>query len=48
MNIKQLEFYNYKSHKNTKITFDKQFYMIVGKIKDSTKSNGSGNIQDLF
>ena len=42
MNIKQLRLFNFWSHKNTTIDFDEPFYMILGKIKDSEKSNGSG------
>lgn len=42
MNIKQLKLYNFWSHKNTTINFDKDFYMILGNICGSNKSNGSG------
>lgn len=42
MNIKQLKLFNFWSHKDTTINFDKNFYMILGKIINSEKSNGSG------
>ena len=42
MNIKQLRLFNFWSHKDTTINFDEPFYMILGKIQGSEKSNGSG------
>ena len=42
MDIKQLQLHNFWSHKSTTIDFDKDFYMILGKIINSHKSNGSG------
>ena len=42
MNIKQLKLFNFWSHKDTTINFDEPFYMILGKIQGSEKSNGSG------
>lgn len=42
MNIKQLRLFNFWSHKDTTINFDKNSYMILGQIKGSSNSNGSG------
>ena len=42
MDIKQLKLHNFWSHKDSTINFDKDFYMILGKMADTQKSNGSG------
>lgn len=42
MIIKKLKLENFWSHKNTEVSFDKDFYMILGRIVGKSKSNGSG------
>ena len=42
MIIKSLKLNNFWSHKNTEISFDKDFYMILGRVIGKPKSNGSG------
>lgn len=42
MIIKKLKLDNFWSHKDTEVTFNKDFYMILGRVKNSNKSNGSG------
>lgn len=42
MIAKALKLKNFWSHKNTEITFDKDFYVILGRILGESKSNGSG------
>lgn len=42
MNVTELSMKNYRSYKDETIVFDKDFYTIVGAIKNTKKSNGSG------
>jgi exonuclease SbcC len=42
MDLKRLTLHNYRSHKHTELEFDKDFYVILGKIEGESKSNGSG------
>ena len=42
MIAKYLYLYNFYSHTDTELTFDKEIYSIVGKIEGSNKSNGAG------
>jgi len=42
MIVKSLKLKNFYSHKDTEIIFDKDIYIILGQIKDTNKSNGSG------
>ena len=42
MNIKELQMYNFRSHKETTIYFTESVYIILGTIKGTNKSNGSG------
>ena len=42
MDIKKLKLHNFWSYRDTEISFDKDFYMILGKIEGESKSNGSG------
>ena len=39
---KKLKLHNFYSHTDTELVFSKDIYMILGKVKGSNKSNGSG------
>ncbi len=42
MDLKKLKLHNFRSHTDTEISFDQDFYMIQGRIQGEAKSNGSG------